>query len=307
MRNLFFLLLFNSLTCLGQYDQCYYLKLSQAEIAYRLDKDYKLSAQLFEEAFAMQTCHFPSMLLMAAQTNLPIGKAKRAREFILLAVQYGSKWEDIDTTKQQWDLLGKGFEKWAFLRKSYPKLRQDYVKNIDLDVFAQVVELATLDQSVRGKPIAESAPVDSMVLAEFKSLIEEKGFPSYTSFPSDRRIYLIIIIIHALQRDALQGTNENLAYFQKLLSQQLLLGNIPPQDYKVIINSYYYAQSPSKSYFGKTGSKDILDLVNVAEVDKYRREIGLYPFADEIALSKLVTPKGYKNPDKKDYYNCTKP
>ena len=291
----------------AQYPTCFHLKVAQAK-SFFLEKNYKASTALYEEAFKIQPNAFPPDFLGAAKANAGIGNYAQSAKYLALAFQGGLSWEQIIPEDSLW-LDMKKTKHWNGIISNYPNYSSEAKKKIDIAFFEFIAGLNATDQLMRGRHVGFDAKfpspdstfsniTDSLNYLALRQWIDKNGFPKYESIPYDFRLDLLIIMVHSVK-----NSDAYWEYYQPILKTALENGNLTPQEYALIIDGHYLAKH--MGYYNSTDRKKIA-IYDINKVDEYRREIGLESLEDYAKMRNLTLPDGYPKPPK-DYYNCTKP
>ncbi len=279
----FIVLSLSSLTAQAQYTPCYYYRISKAVLLLG-EGDCRASLQLYESLMEEQAL-LPQHYFGLAETYACLGKKKVAFEWLERAFTTGGdNWERAVFSPyfQKW----KRSKGWRVLERDYPKKRQSYVNQMDVNLYMELREMYSAEQFVRASVYKPGDTltyeyvlmVDSINMHRLVDLVEQKGFPQYHAIGPEGYQTFCMLLTHTTTHNE-WGWN----YFKELLEQEIKTGNFFPAAYAIMIDNRCMVSQKGEQRYGqynKEDSDNFNPIGNLEEVDKRRLALGLLTLND---------------------------
>ncbi|NMM48954.1 DUF6624 domain-containing protein [Marinigracilibium pacificum] len=257
------------------------------------DKEYLESADLYAKALELET-GTSSHYYNAACSHALAGKSDKAISFLLKAIDTG--WKDASWMKRDEDLKSiHDHEKWDSIVEKALANKAEYEKDFDKELQAQLERIYVEDQMLRHllEPAEEKFGTDSdemkyfwsLMQAEDKKLekevveiIEKHGWVGKSLVGGKANTALWLVIQHApleIQEKYIPLMTESVKKGESSGSQlALLVDRIEMRNGRPQI---YGSQITTNN---ETGETQVHELVDPANVNKRRAEVGLGPLED---------------------------
>lgn len=299
MRNTIYTLLLLFLFS-GVNAQEYSKLISEANKLYET-KDYKMSADLYNKAFKIESEN-PSHLYNGACSSSLTGNTKQAFKWLNLSIEKG--WTNLkhlnsDTdlenlhSKKEW---GKTIEK---LEKKIASIEANYDKPLQAELLAILEE----DQKYRmqmGETQKKFGPnskemndlwkianqKDSINLIKVKKILEEKGWVGKDKVGAQANSALFLVIQHS--------DLETQKKYLPMMKEAVKKGNASPGSLALLIDRIEIREGRKQIYGSQIGINQsnntyyVLPLTDPDNVDKRRTEVGLDPISNYIKNWDLV-------------------
>jgi len=183
-------------------------------------------------------------------------------------------------------------------QKQIDSLQQKFYSNCNKDYVLQLKEMVDADQAVRINGRLEPGNVDSVNMEKLKLLFAKYGAPTYATVGYVGETYVFILLLHGLFDHV--NDSADWAYFEPLLRQTVLSGEVVPEHYALLYDRVYSDYGIAQVYYGvqysidATGSFLLTPIYDIAHVDKRRQKIGLASLRDDLHIVKMKWPEGYK-------------
>ncbi|MDR4950615.1 hypothetical protein REB14_00295 [Chryseobacterium sp. ES2] len=278
-----------------------YLKLiSEANKLYE-SKDYKMSADLYNKAFKIESEN-PSHLYNGACSSSLAGNEKQAFKWLNLSIEKG--WTNLkhlnsDTdlenlhSKKEW---GKTIEK---LEKKIASIEANYDKPLQAELLAILEE----DQKYRmqmsetqkkfgpnSKEMNDLWKItnqkDSINLIKVKKILDEKGWVGKDKVGAQANSTLFLVIQHS--------DLETQKKYLPMMKDAVTKGNASPGSLALLIDRIEIREGRKQIYGSQIGINQsnntyyVLPLTNPDNVDKRRTEVGLEPISNYVKNWNLV-------------------
>ncbi|WP_079241781.1 DUF6624 domain-containing protein [Chryseobacterium indologenes] len=278
-----------------------YLKLiSEANKLYE-SKDYKMSADLYNKAFKIESEN-PSHLYNGACSSSLAGNEKQAFKWLNLSIEKG--WTNLkhlnsDTdlenlhSKKEW---GKTIEK---LEKKIASIEANYDKPLQAELLAILEE----DQKYRmqmsetqkkfgpnSKEMNDLWKItnqkDSINLIKVKKILDEKGWVGKDKVGAQANSALFLVIQHS--------DLETQKKYLPMMKEAVTKGNANPGSLALLIDRIEIREGRKQIYGSQIGINQsnntyyVLPLTDPDNVDKRRTEVGLDPISNYIKNWDLV-------------------
>ncbi len=298
--------LFSSLSTWAQPNSssCFLLNLNKgSQLFLQGEKHYQEAQQAFEKAIVKKSKETDlSNYVLARLSQYQVIKKNYAEAIQLLeqSIKKGAKWKTISYLYQNAPTF-TATKEWKALEERYDELHGYWmVHNFDLDYYTVITQMDAFEQFFVKKMVdydAENAEqmkeIRTNIIKEntkqTKQLIEEKGYPNMDAIGLDAAFSYLIIIVHSGQVDSTTWT-----YFEPILKEQLVIGNISPNFYAQTIDSWRNSFDLPSIYghtHTKTGYKPIK---NIKEIDHRRLSIALPPLAERAKKLNKKLPTDYQ-------------
>ncbi|KYH07158.1 hypothetical protein A1704_00315 [Chryseobacterium cucumeris] len=299
MRNTIYTLLLLFLFS-GFNAQEYSKLISEANQLYE-SKDYKMSADLYNQAFKIESEN-PSHLYNGACSSSLAGNTKQAFKWLNLSIEKG--WTNLkhlnsDTdlenlhSKKEW---GKTIEK---LEKKIAAIEANYDKPLQAELLAILDE----DQKYRvqmsetqkkfgpnSKEINDLWKItnqkDSINLIKVKKILDEKGWVGKDKVGAQANSALFLVIQHS--------DLETQKKYLPMMKEAVTKGNASPGSLALLIDRIEIREGRKQIYGSQIGINQsnntyyILPLTDPDNVDKRRTEVGLDPISNYVKNWNLV-------------------
>ncbi|MEN5307661.1 DUF6624 domain-containing protein [Chryseobacterium cucumeris] len=299
MRNTIYTLLLLFLFS-GVNAQEYSKLISEANQLYE-SKDYKMSADLYNQAFKIESEN-PSHLYNGACSSSLAGNTKQAFKWLNLSIEKG--WTNLkhlnsDTdlenlhSKKEW---GKTIEK---LEKKIAAIEANYDKPLQAELLAILDE----DQKYRvqmsetqkkfgpnSKEINDLWKItnqkDSINLIKVKKILDEKGWVGKDKVGAQANSALFLVIQHS--------DLETQKKYLPMMKEAVTKGNASPGSLALLIDRIEIREGRKQIYGSQIGINQsnntyyILPLTDPDNVDKRRTEVGLDPISNYVKNWNLV-------------------
>ena len=299
MRNTIYTLLLLFLFS-GVNAQEYSKLISEANQLYE-SKDYKMSADLYNQAFKIESEN-PSHLYNSACSSSLAGNTKQAFKWLNLSIEKG--WTNLkhlnsDTdlenlhSKKEW---GKTIEK---LEKKIAAIEANYDKPLQAELLAILDE----DQKYRvqmsetqkkfgpnSKEINDLWKItnqkDSINLIKVKKILDEKGWVGKDKVGAQANSALFLVIQHS--------DLETQKKYLPMMKEAVTKGNASPGSLALLIDRIEIREGRKQIYGSQIGINQsnntyyILPLTDPDNVDKRRTEVGLDPISNYVKNWNLV-------------------
>lgn len=299
MRNTIYTLLLLFLFS-GVNAQEYSKLISEANQLYE-SKDYKMSADLYNQAFKIESEN-PSHLYNGACSSSLAGNTKQAFKWLNLSIEKG--WTNLkhlnsDTdlenlhSKKEW---GKTIEK---LEKKIAAIEANYDKPLQAELLAILDE----DQKYRvqmsetqkkfgpnSKEINDLWKItnqkDSINLIKVKKILDEKGWVGKDKVGAQANSALFLVIQHS--------DLETQKKYLPMMKEAVTKGNASPGSLALLIDRIEIRKGRKQIYGSQIGINQsnntyyILPLTDPDNVDKRRTEVGLDPISNYVKNWNLV-------------------
>ncbi|WP_433630157.1 DUF6624 domain-containing protein [Chryseobacterium cucumeris] len=299
MRNTIYTLLLLFLFS-GVNAQEYSKLISEANQLYE-SKDYKMSADLYDKAFKIESEN-PSHLYNGACSSSLAGNTKQAFKWLNLSIEKG--WTNLkhlnsDTdlenlhSKKEW---GKTIEK---LEKKIAAIEANYDKPLQAELLAILDE----DQKYRvqmsetqkkfgpnSKEINDLWKItnqkDSINLIKVKKILDEKGWVGKDKVGAQANSALFLVIQHS--------DLETQKKYLPMMKEAVKKGNASPGSLALLIDRIEIREGRKQIYGSQIGINQsnntyyILPLTDPDNVDKRRTEVGLDPISNYVKNWNLV-------------------
>ncbi|WP_343658520.1 DUF6624 domain-containing protein [Chryseobacterium sp.] len=299
MRNhiytLLLLFLFTSINA-----QEYSKLISEADQLYRA-KDYKMSADVYDKAFKIESEN-PNHLYNGACSSALAGNTKKAFKWLNQSIEKGwtnlkhlNSDTDLDNlhSKKEW---GKTIEK---LEKKIAAIEANYDKPLQAELLAILEE----DQKYRmqmddtqkkfGPDSKEMKDLwkitmqkDSLNLIKVKKILDEKGWVGKDKVGAQANSALFLVIQHS--------DLETQKKYLPMMKEAVTKGNASPGSLALLIDRIEIREGRKQIYGSQIGinqsnkSYYVLPLIDPDHVDKRRTEVGLGPISDYVKNWDLV-------------------
>ncbi|MDQ1856350.1 DUF6624 domain-containing protein [Chryseobacterium sp. WLY505] len=299
MRNtiyaLLLLFLFTSINA-----QEYSKLISEANKLYET-KDYKMSADLYNKAFKIESEN-PSHLYNGACSSSLAGNTNQAFKWLNLSIEKG--WTNLKHLKSDTDLenlhpkkeWGKTVEK---LEKKIAAIEANYDKPLQAELLAILEE----DQKYRmqmndtqkkfgpnSKEMNELWKItnqkDSINLLKIKKILDEKGWVGKDKVGAQANSALFLVIQHS--------DLETQKKYLPMMKEAVTKGNASPGSLALLIDRIEIREGRKQIYGSQIGINQsnntyyVLPLTDPDNVDKRRTEVGLGPISDYVKNWDLV-------------------
>lgn len=299
MRNTIYTLLLLFLFS-GFNAQEYSKLISEANQLYE-SKDYKMSADLYNQAFKIESEN-PSHLYNGACSSSLAGNTKQAFKWLNLSIEKG--WTNLkhlnsDTdlenlhSKKEW---GKTIEK---LEKKIAAIEANYDKPLQAELLAILDE----DQKYRmqmsetqkkfgpnSKEINDLWKItnqkDSINLIKVKKILDEKGWVGKDKVGAQANSALFLVIQHS--------DLETQKKYLPMMKEAVKKGNASPGSLALLIDRIEIREGRKQIYGSQIGINQsnntyyVLPLTDPENVDKRRTEVGLDPISNYVKNWNLV-------------------
>lgn len=252
------------------------------------------------------------MCLDMAEDYLKINKPKEGFAFFEKAASKGAKLNRIENQYKQCDTTKYAANWKQFIEGTYLKARKVHLKTLDIDLYTQILTIEALDNYVRIQYLENSKRdsallwqlMDKVDIVTLKSVLDiiksNKGYPSMKQI-GDASDEFYLLLLHTIDDE-----KEELALMPTFI-KAIENGDLHPNQVAYLRDYHEQARTKTQIYGTINPRWAIVPIVDIQNVDKRRQELGLPTLEKSYAQYKWTLPKGYKVPDKKDYYNCTKP
>ncbi len=274
--------------------------ISEANQLYE-SKDYKMSADLYDKAFKIESEN-PSHLYNGACSSSLAGDTKQAFKWLNLSIEKG--WTNLkhlnsDTdlenlhSKKEW---GKTIEK---LEKKIAAIEANYDKPLQAELLAILEE----DQKYRvqmGETQKKFGPnskemndlwkianqKDSINLIKVKKILDEKGWVGKDKVGAQANSALFLVIQHS--------DLETQKKYLPMMKEAVTKGNASPGSLALLIDRIEIREGRKQIYGSQIGINQsnntyyVLPLTDPDNVDKRRTEVGLDPISNYIKNWNLV-------------------
>ncbi len=256
----------------------YYQFIYQAELAYEMG-EYETAYQYYETGF--ETCTpintaTYNEIRKFAEICVRLGYLDKAIDFIHLDIQNGAelKWMLADSVLAD----AFGTERGTRLIVDYPKLREVFLNNINLDLRKLIIEMSHSDQQFRqgGYIQQKQDSIDILNCRKLIEIFESFGYPNETvigGYNIDQMFVNVgTILLHT--EDSIR-----MNYFVPKLTEFVRMGTCSPITLGTVIDQFYlYNGEPQRygTYRGQ-GVRYATMIEDRNQVNKNRIGIGLPP------------------------------
>lgn len=177
-----------------------------------------------------------------------------------------------------------------------PKYRTQFLAGIDTTVMREMDDIVAFDQLLRTPEMFQSSNrpyiaavgrmIDSVNYQRVAALIRQGKFPGYHNFGIGASKY-DQVLMHISDHNEAEWQ-----FIFDFLKSEVRKGNIMSKQVASIATRHY-GNNNNCSYYGSKW-RDVKELCNCKEVDKYRKEIGLGTLAEESKRRKVLMPDCYK-------------
>lgn len=276
----------------SRYPPCYYYEISLGE--YFANKgDLAEAIKHYEKAFDISPpCTYK--ILEVATAFAKTGDKRKARELVAIALDKGMA---VETVIAKDELRGLRKEKYWEARKKHPVTHPDWQRRIE--------DLYGIDQFVRKKIFYKSnrddctrrilVETDSVIITELLDSLEVNGYPSLNMVGEQAHQHLYIMVLHG-------GTGPDWAFerLEPILEDAMRKGNLSPSTYAGLVDRRRQLDKDLPQLYGKCNLRNskprsYAPILDVENVDKRRRELGLLPIHIEVETLKWreYYPDGY--------------
>lgn len=296
----------------AQKDYSQYYDLMNRGYTEYANKEYQKAIEIFDMAFS-NYYPFPDDVNMLKKCYLAIDNKHKAYETMRRMVLCGFKLESsIPLVNSNTALEGYRTDTGSGdsileqkLAQEYPKLRAEYLKNIDWesDQYLKILTHFEVHTSLMRKKCTTTK--QDQMIGDYGFGVEKEMFMNLMASQKNvnRAITdtwtsneMEVVIIHTSQ----STTKEDYELYFNLLKEQVLKGNISNVQYAVCYDNYLYRHE-QESYYGQqiefnpqTGSLKCAPIDDIQHVDQRRAEIGLPPLWVWGKISNIELPEEYK-------------
>ncbi|ROH87509.1 hypothetical protein EGI15_21045 [Chryseobacterium cucumeris] len=295
MRNTIYTLLLLFLFS-GVNAQEYSKLISEANQLYE-SKDYKMSADLYNQAFKIESEN-PSHLYNGACSSSLAGNTKQAFKWLNLSIEKG--WTNLKHLNSDTDLENLHSKKeWG---KTIEKLEKK-IAAIDKPLQAELLAILDEDQKYRvqmsetqkkfgpnSKEINDLWKItnqkDSINLIKVKKILDEKGWVGKDKVGAQANSALFLVIQHS--------DLETQKKYLPMMKEAVTKGNASPGSLALLIDRIEIREGRKQIYGSQIGINQsnntyyILPLTDPDNVDKRRTEVGLDPISNYVKNWNLV-------------------
>ncbi|MEW5675759.1 CDC27 family protein [Flavobacterium enshiense] len=253
------------------YTKTYYQLIYQAEIHY-LNDEFSEAYNLIKEA--EKNCKLLNQTAigeprMMAECCMKLGKKKEAILYLQLYLDYGMKMNYIENNSS-FETLKKE-PQWKDLITYSIKANNEFEKNVNKELRAEIIKICNKDQAVRQKPVNWQIVkrTDSLHEVRIKEIFKEYGFPNPTLIGNhvfEERTEITALLMHF----------EDTTYFKPVLKDFIRKGQAPPSLLANMIDSRLrFAGLYSYGAYENVDSTQIKDF---HKIDERRIAIGMSPY-----------------------------
>ncbi len=293
MRNTIYALLLLFLFT-GVNAQEYSKLINEADQLYRA-KDYKMSADVYDKAFKIESEN-PSHLYNGACSSALAGNTKKAFKWLNLSIDKG--WTNLKHLKSDTDLdnlhskkeWGKTIEK---LEKKIAATEANYDKPLQAELLAILEEdqkyRMQMDETQKkfGPQSKEMNDLwkitmqkDSLNLIKVKKILDEKGWVGKDKVGAQANSALFLVIQHS--------DLETQKKYLPMMKEAVTKGNASAGSLALLIDRIEIREGRKQIYGSQIGINQsnntyyVLPLLDPDNVDKRRTEVGLGPISDYV-------------------------
>lgn len=282
----------NSRTSSAQcnYIKEYYQLIYQADVSF-LKKDYKACLSSLTKAF--NSCNPIEMpmyyeISTAARCSALLRKKDMCFQFLEEAILKGATLEMFEKEEIFRKIMED--ERWEKLKYEYPKMREKYLKSINLNLRQEIIKMIEDDQLYRTSNNKENLIrqniIDSLNTLKIVEIFNKYGYPNekiignYTIDNKD--VDISSLLLHT--KDSIR-----IAYFIPKLREFVETGASSPSTLGVVIDQYQlYNGLPQiyGTYRSRNGT--MAQLLNQEKLDSLRTSIGLPPIQLQTERDSLI-------------------
>lgn len=270
----------------------YYQHVYSAEEAY-YKGDFQKVVDEMEKA--TQNCELLNQtqiyeMLKYAEASAQIGETDKALSLVRKLIQNGYKIDDLREEEAFSNLVNTS--EWKKIEKEYPKLREEYIASMDLDLRKEIMQMVAADQYHRVLLEDKSLNRDSLFLiinktdsindSKLQHIIETKGYPDH------RIIGVYNIDKEHVDPGILLFHFDDYDYYTQTLKRLIDQGKAPPQSLGNFVDSYQRRVKTQKRFiygiYDNVGEDRIMDY---DKLDERRVSIGLAPMQLKRSIDSL--------------------
>ncbi|MCE4064724.1 hypothetical protein LXM63_06410 [Chryseobacterium gleum] len=268
--------------------------INEADQLYRA-KDYKMSADVYDKAFKIESEN-PSHLYNGACSSALAGDTKKAFKWLNQSIDKG--WTNLKHLKSDTDLdnlhskkeWGKTIEK---LEKKIAAIEANYDKPLQAELLAILEEdqkyRMQMDETQKkfGPQSKEMNDLwkitmqkDSLNLIKVKKILDEKGWVGEDKVGAQANSALFLVIQHS--------DLETQKKYLPMMKDAVAKGNASPGSLALLIDRIEIREGRKQIYGSQIGINQsnntyyVLPLLDPDNVDKRRTEVGLGPISDYV-------------------------
>lgn len=264
-------------------------------------KDYKMSAELYEKAFKIESKN-PSHLYNGACASALAGDTKKAFRWLNLSIENG--WSNLRHLKSDTDLENLHSKKeWGKTVEKLEKKLELVEANYDKPLQAELLTILEEDQKYR-KQIYETLKThsddsqemqdlrkkmfrsDSINLLKIKKILDEKGWVGKDKVGASANSAIFLVIQHS--------DLETQKKYLPMMREAVAKGNANSGSLALLIDRIEIREGRKQIYGSQIGinPKDdthyVLPLTDPDNVDQRRKDVGLGPISDYVKTWNLV-------------------
>lgn len=263
----------------------YYLKVYEADSLYiveNYEKSYKILDSIFKRYEPINTQMYYEVytyMNLKVILNKKITK-KETKNWI---VNYGITLSSLKNDS----ILKLYYSKKGRLNFNYPKLREEFISKLHLDLRDEIAKMIEQDQLYRKKDyqanIDKQDEIDEINAKRYIEIFNQYGYPSARvigDYSIDKRIINEgIILLHT-------NNEERINYFLPKILEYVKKGEAKPFTYANMYDQYYLYNGGQQYYGSYTNKVDI----PIAELNRRRKTIGLPNYGYEKWRFKKMFP-----------------
>lgn len=270
----------------------YYQHVYSAEEAY-YKGDFQKVVDEMEKA--TQNCELLNQrgtyeMLKYAEASARIGEPNKALKLIQQLIQHGYEIYELKDNEAFSDLVGTS--EWKAIEKEYPRMREEYIASMNLDLRKQISEMVVKDQYPRvllGEAGIKSdsiykivSKIDSINDIKLKNIIENYGYPD------DKIIGVYNIDQEHVDPGILLFHFDDYEYYTKTLKELIDKGKAPPQSLGNFVDSYQRRVKTQKKFiYGIYNNVGEDQIMGYDQLDERRVSIGLAPMKLKRSIDSL--------------------
>ena len=283
----------------------YFQKINSAELLIG-SSDYGKALGVYEELIKTYPNHFYKDLHNACVCALKLGRYDEALYLARDLVNHGYELKDFES--QAFDSFRNQKKYWSKFLYEYPRLRNQYEKNLNLPLRDKYMALYKIDQLEASAPngIREQDSVLYELAVSLSKLIKEDGFPHWMLNKDTINMHFYVMLRHycglknkimyseELQQDSLYAQMKN-NDISLLMEQALHKGLITPDIYENAATYYDYNNPYGRPAimidFNTEKVYPFLqaDTAKIPEINNRRAQIGLPALKGQLSDSLLYS------------------
>lgn len=263
----------------------YYLKVYEADSLYLVEnyqESYKILDSVFKRYEPINTQMYYEVInymKLKVMLNKKISR-KETENWIL---NYGVTLSRLENDS----ILNSYYSKDDRLKKDYPRLREKFMSNLQLDLRDEIAKMIEQDQLYRKKDyqanIDKQDEIDEINAKRYIEIFNQFGYPSARvigDYSIDKRIINEgIILLHT-------NNEERINYFLPKILEYIKKGEAYPMLYANMYDQYYLYNGGEQYYGSYTNKVDI----PITELNRRRKTIGLPNYGYEKWRFKKMFP-----------------